>query len=129
MIVMLRTANAEQEQSWNSNSGQAWIALQDTLDAMFKPFQDLLAEKVRIASSRQQHVLDVGCGTGATTLDMAERLGDRGSCTGNDFSGPMMAPHDHAPTLVTCQWNSLSPTHKHIHSLTSASTLSCLASA
>jgi hypothetical protein len=48
MIVVLRTANAEQEQSWNGNSGQAWIALQDTLDAMFKPFQDLLAEKVRM---------------------------------------------------------------------------------
>jgi SAM-dependent methyltransferase len=36
-------------------------------------------------------VLDVGCGTGSTTLAVARRLGEEGTCTGVDISEPMVA--------------------------------------
>jgi SAM-dependent methyltransferase len=36
-------------------------------------------------------VLDVGCGTGATTLAIARQLGGAGQCTGVDLSVPMIA--------------------------------------
>jgi len=36
-------------------------------------------------------VLDVGCGTGSTTLAFARALGAKGRCTGIDISGPMIA--------------------------------------
>jgi hypothetical protein len=41
---MVRAVNTEQAQLWNGNSGAAWVALQDMLDAMFKPFEDLLVD-------------------------------------------------------------------------------------
>jgi SAM-dependent methyltransferase len=36
-------------------------------------------------------VLDVGCGCGQTTLELAERVGDAGQVVGADISGPMLA--------------------------------------
>ena len=36
-------------------------------------------------------VLDVGCGTGSTTLAVARRLGAKGRCIGIDISEPMIA--------------------------------------
>ncbi|HET7527234.1 MAG TPA: class I SAM-dependent methyltransferase [Burkholderiaceae bacterium] len=81
--------DSEQATLWNGPSGQAWIDLQDVLDRSLQPFEDLLVDAV--AAQRAQHVLDVGCGTGATTLAIARHLGARGRCVGIDISGPMIA--------------------------------------
>jgi len=35
-------------------------------------------------------VLDVGCGTGATTISMARHLGPMGLCVGVDISEPLL---------------------------------------
>jgi ubiquinone/menaquinone biosynthesis C-methylase UbiE len=43
-----------------------------------------------VAASGAQSVLDVGCGTGATTLAIAERLGADADCAGIDISEPML---------------------------------------
>jgi SAM-dependent methyltransferase len=56
---------------------------------MFKPFEDLLVEAVSADSGGR--VLDVGCGTGSTTLAVARRLGAKGHCVGLDISEPMIA--------------------------------------
>ena len=39
----------------------------------------------------ERRVLDVGCGTGSTTLAVARLLGAKGRCTGIDISEPMIA--------------------------------------
>jgi SAM-dependent methyltransferase len=44
-----------------------------------------------VAATPGGRVLDVGCGTGATTLAAARVLGARGRCTGVDLSEPMLA--------------------------------------
>jgi SAM-dependent methyltransferase len=62
---------------------------QASLDRLFEPFERLLAAKA--AERSAQHVLDVGCGTGATTLAIAQRLGPPAVCTGVDISDPMIA--------------------------------------
>jgi SAM-dependent methyltransferase len=59
------------------------------LDQILQPFEDLLVDA--IAHEPAQRVLDVGCGTGATTLALARRLGERGQSTGVDISEPMLA--------------------------------------
>ena len=74
---------------WNGRAGRAWIDAQATLDRMFVPFEDLLADTVRATSARR--VLDVGCGTGGTTLAAARVAGAQGDCLGVDISEPMVA--------------------------------------
>ncbi|MFB1481721.1 class I SAM-dependent methyltransferase [Corallococcus sp. RDP092CA] len=83
-----RPPDDEQSQLWNGPSGRAWVEAQEVLDGMFKPIEDLLVEAVVASSARQ--VLDIGCGTGSTTLAVARRLGTEGHCTGVDISAPML---------------------------------------
>lgn len=73
---------------WNGSSGDAWIAAQAVLDDLFRPVEALLADTA--ASSGATNVLDVGCGTGATTIALARRLGPSATCTGVDVSAPMI---------------------------------------
>ncbi|WP_163988403.1 class I SAM-dependent methyltransferase [Pyxidicoccus caerfyrddinensis] len=79
----------EQTKLWNGLAGRAWVDAQELLDSMFKPFEDLLIEAVSAESGGR--VLDVGCGTGSTTLAAARRLGAKGRCIGIDISEPMIA--------------------------------------
>jgi SAM-dependent methyltransferase len=79
----------EQAKLWNGLAGRAWVEEQALLDQIFKPLEDLLVEGAVAGSGRQ--VLDVGCGTGSTTLAVARRLGAKGHCTGVDISEPMIA--------------------------------------
>ncbi|MBA5604113.1 class I SAM-dependent methyltransferase [Duganella sp. FT3S] len=82
-------ANHDQDQRWNGAAGRAWVALQEQLDDMLAPFERLLVDAV--CEQRPGSVLDVGCGTGATTLAIARRLGQGAACTGVDISQPMIA--------------------------------------
>ncbi|MBT2334889.1 class I SAM-dependent methyltransferase [Variovorax paradoxus] len=79
----------EQTTLWNGGAGRAWVDAQESLDQLFKPFEDRLVDVVRAGAARR--VLDVGCGTGATTLAVARLLGAQGQCVGADVSGPMIA--------------------------------------
>jgi SAM-dependent methyltransferase len=79
----------EQVKLWNGTAGNAWVEEQALLDGILAPFQDLLVDAVRAERPRQ--VLDVGCGTGSTTIAVARLLGGSGGCTGLDVSAPMIA--------------------------------------
>lgn len=79
----------EQARLWNGTAGQAWVEEQALLDGVLAPFQALLVDAVRAA--RPRRVLDVGCGTGSTTIAVARLLGAGGRCTGLDVSEPMIA--------------------------------------
>jgi SAM-dependent methyltransferase len=81
--------NDEQATLWNGTAGQAWVDEQALLDRVLAPFQDLLVEAVRASPARR--VLDVGCGTGSTTVAVARLLAESGRCTGIDVSEPMIA--------------------------------------
>ncbi len=86
-----RATNAQPSQAemWNGRYGQAWVEAQEMLDPLWRPLEDHLAEAVGRRPSA--HVLDIGCGTGATTVAAARRTGARGSCSGIDVSAPMLA--------------------------------------
>jgi ubiquinone/menaquinone biosynthesis C-methylase UbiE len=65
------------------------VEAQNVLDATYKPFETALVDAVRAQSARR--ILDVGCGTGATTLALARVVGEPGVCVGVDVSEPMLA--------------------------------------
>lgn len=79
----------EQAGLWNGPAGLAWVESQALLDRLFLPFEERLADLVPPGSDLR--VLDIGCGTGSTTLAVAARLGAQGRCTGIDISEPMIA--------------------------------------
>lgn len=83
------TGDGGQAARWNGPAGQAWAEAQTLTDRMFKPFEDLLVDAV--SATGAGYVLDVGCGTGATTVALARRLGAQGRCVGVDISDPMLA--------------------------------------
>lgn len=74
---------------WNGTSGAAWVEMQAVLDATFAPIEAALVEAVSAAGARD--VLDIGCGTGSTTLAIQRRLGAGGQAVGVDISEPMLA--------------------------------------
>lgn len=81
-------ANQTQAALWNDASGRTWVELQAVLDRALASFVPvLLAEGFPGEGAR---VLDVGCGSGATTVAMAKRVGAAGSCLGADISGPLV---------------------------------------
>jgi SAM-dependent methyltransferase len=83
-----RSINEEQATLWNGSAGRAWIEVQPLLDQILKPFEDLLVQAVATQSGHR--VLDIGCGTGATTLAIARQLGVNGEVIGVDISEPMI---------------------------------------
>jgi ubiquinone/menaquinone biosynthesis C-methylase UbiE len=68
--------NDAQTLHWNTTAGRAWVDTQDLLDQMMKGLENLLVDSVTAGPGRR--VLDVGCGTGGTTLAVARRLGTGG---------------------------------------------------
>jgi SAM-dependent methyltransferase len=84
----MASTNDEQRTLWNGGAGRAWIEMQALLDQVFRPMEDLLMEA--FAPGSEWHVLDVGCGTGGTTLAAAQRLGSGGRAVGIDISNPMI---------------------------------------
>jgi len=87
MTAANETAN-EQATLWNGTAGKAWVESRELLDQMFKPFADQLVEV--IAPAAAVRVLDIGCGTGATTLAIAQKNGPAGAALGVDVSAPMV---------------------------------------
>ena len=80
--------NAAQVDYWNTAAGVTWARHHDQLDRQIAP---LGAEALRaLAPAAGERVLDIGCGCGHTTLDIAARVGPQGTVTGIDVSAPML---------------------------------------
>jgi len=82
------SSNAAQIEDWNAAVGRTWTQFQEQLERQLDP---LGREAIRaLAPMPGEHILDVGCGCGATTLDLAVRVGRLGSVVGVDVSVPML---------------------------------------
>lgn len=74
---------------WNGGAGSAWVDEQEVIDAMFRPVD--LALLASCPAGGATGILDVGCGTGGTTLALARRSGAPARCLGVDISAQMVA--------------------------------------
>ncbi len=84
----MRTDSEGLSPSWGSAAGNAWVQVQDLTDSIYEPVERRLTDEV--ARGGGNRVLDIGCGTGATTVAIARRLGPGAECTGIDVSEPMV---------------------------------------
>lgn len=78
-----------QTEYWNGEVGTRWARNQAVLDAVFAPLTEALFARLTLQPG--QSVLDIGCGSGTTTLEAARRVGPQGSVTGADISAPLLA--------------------------------------
>ena len=83
------TINADQADYWGkSASGAKWITLEDKLDAALQPALDLVLDRAGLTAGMR--VLDIGCGTGASVVQAAQRVGPSGRVVGLDISQPFL---------------------------------------
>ncbi|MBV7565854.1 class I SAM-dependent methyltransferase [Pseudomonas sp. PDM27] len=85
----MKEQNAYPVADWNGQSGEYWVANQARLDAMMAVFGQAAIEAA--APATDERVLDVGCGAGASTLDLAARVGAGGHVLGVDISEPLIS--------------------------------------
>jgi SAM-dependent methyltransferase len=78
-----------QAEFWNGAAGETWATWVDTLDTMLKPLGE--AAIAALAPQAGWRVLDIGCGAGATSRSLADKVGPTGHVTGVDISAPMLA--------------------------------------
>lgn len=85
---MENTANAAQVDYWNALAGQTWARFQAQLDRQIDP---LGREAIRVLAPRAgERILDIGCGCGQTTMELAALAGAAGYVKGADISAPML---------------------------------------
>jgi ubiquinone/menaquinone biosynthesis C-methylase UbiE len=80
------SVNIDQTEYWNKFAGPNWVFSQRLLDQTLEPFGRYLLERAEL--SEGQSVVDVGCGCGDTTIEIARRCG---RAWGLDISRPMLA--------------------------------------
>jgi SAM-dependent methyltransferase len=81
--------NADQLAYWNGLGGHTWVARQTHTDIALAPVSEAL---LALAAPRAgERVLDIGCGCGATTLELARAVGPTGRVAALDISAPMLA--------------------------------------
>jgi SAM-dependent methyltransferase len=80
--------NAEQIAYWNGVYGLRWLARQEQQDATLAPVTRELLARAQPASG--EFAVDVGCGCGDTTIELARRVAPGGAALGVDVSAPML---------------------------------------
>ena len=81
-------ANADQVAYWNAQAGETWVAQQDRLDRQLSPLG--LTAMAALDLAADERVIDIGCGCGQTSLELAGEVGADGSVLGVDISAPML---------------------------------------
>ena len=74
---------------WNSAGGRRWVERQQSQDIVLGPILQTALERARLRQG--ERVVDIGCGTGASSIALAERVGPSGEVLGIDVSAPMLA--------------------------------------
>lgn len=89
MVDMAAMRHAEQADYWNGVGGTHWVVQQRRIERVLAPVADLV---IKAASPQAgESLIDIGCGSGATTEALARAVGEAGRVMGLDVSGPLVA--------------------------------------
>jgi len=80
--------NKNQKDFWSGKGGNIWVERQNVMDTMLSPLGEAALNKLNF--NEEENVLDIGCGCGHTTLNIAKRIEPLGNVTGLDISEPML---------------------------------------
>lgn len=80
--------NQGQTDYWNGDAGATWVRQADTYDRMFAHLGEEMLARAELSLGDQ--VLDIGCGSGATSFLAQEQVGTKGQITGVDVSQPLV---------------------------------------
>jgi SAM-dependent methyltransferase len=81
-------ANTDQAEFW-SQLAPTWLELEDQMEEVGGPPGQLAMDRLGLLPG--QRVIDLGCGSGRTTLELAARVSPGGAVTGVDISAEMLA--------------------------------------
>jgi SAM-dependent methyltransferase len=81
--------NADQIAYWNGPGGQRWADRQQSQDVLLAPVAEIVIDRAKTKAG--ERIVDVGCGSGATTIALAQKVGPNGHVLGIDISAPMLA--------------------------------------
>jgi ubiquinone/menaquinone biosynthesis C-methylase UbiE len=81
--------NAREVQYWNSAHTRPWADEYEAIDALFAGLTRIALD--RAAPKLGERVIDIGCGSGTTVLELAARVGPSGYVLGADVSKPSVA--------------------------------------
>jgi SAM-dependent methyltransferase len=79
---------AEQAAFWNGPGGKMWLAAYERIQRGIAGFGEAALKAA--AAQPGEHVLDIGCGTGGTTAELARAIGPNGQVLGVDISEPLL---------------------------------------
>ena len=79
--------NVKQKTFWSGKGGDVWVERQTELDITLEPLGNAALEKIDLTNSNQ--LLDIGCGTGRTCIDIAQKFSNC-HVSGIDISVPMI---------------------------------------
>ena len=78
------TSNAREVQYWNSAHTRAWAREYEAIDRLFAGLTRVALDHA--APKPGERVIDIGCGSGTTVLELAARVGPSGYVLGVDVS-------------------------------------------
>lgn len=81
-------ANTAQAEFWASGSGYQWIVQETLMDALLSGVLTRVLHHADLQPG--EHVLDIGCGTGASCLAAAILVGSAGHVTGVDIAAQLL---------------------------------------